>query len=257
MRSRSGFTLIELLVVVAIIGILAAIATVNFQSYLRRAKFTETKTLISQMDLLISAIKVDEKRYPESYNIYELARKLTETGKDQLNTSGKHVRYWNNGANPFEVDEYGNTRTDAPVSDQLQTALGSNYNKLQVNIDSSNSSDQVGPIIVDSWGMPILYISSSSYCPSNRCNSDPSFGTTRPGAYQMQYDQNRDPVQRMKPFNTSGFQLMSFGPNKSTADSTDTKTGGIGSLLWNDDIDNNGDGNKDMGDEAEDDIGNY
>ncbi|MDX7712647.1 pilin [Aeromonas caviae] len=41
MKRQSGFTLIELMIVVAIVAILAAIALPAYQSYTKRAKFTE------------------------------------------------------------------------------------------------------------------------------------------------------------------------------------------------------------------------
>lgn len=41
MKRQSGFTLIELMIVVAIVAILAAIALPAYQSYTKRAKFSE------------------------------------------------------------------------------------------------------------------------------------------------------------------------------------------------------------------------
>lgn len=41
MKRQSGFTLIELMIVVAIVAILAAIALPAYQTYTKRAKFSE------------------------------------------------------------------------------------------------------------------------------------------------------------------------------------------------------------------------
>jgi len=52
---QSGFTLIELLIVVAIIGILAAIAVPQYQSYTLKARFTEVINATSPFKLAVDS----------------------------------------------------------------------------------------------------------------------------------------------------------------------------------------------------------
>jgi general secretion pathway protein G len=89
LRREDGLTLIELLVVLAIIGLIAAIATPQVIGYLDRAKVSTTKTQIQHLSTALDLFKLDIGRYPTSD---EGLTALMAAPKDSKNWSGPYLK---------------------------------------------------------------------------------------------------------------------------------------------------------------------
>ena len=59
-RAQAGFTLIELMIVVAIIGILAAVALPAYQTYTKKAKFSEVVLATAALKTAIEICAQDQ-----------------------------------------------------------------------------------------------------------------------------------------------------------------------------------------------------
>ena len=60
---EQGFTLVELMIVVAIIGILAAIAIPNFQTYQAKARQTEAKLALSSVYMALTSFQAEKSSF--------------------------------------------------------------------------------------------------------------------------------------------------------------------------------------------------
>ena len=65
-RSRSGFTLVELMVVIAIVGMLAAVVTVNVMRQVVTAKKARVKVDMRSVTAAIKLHKTNTGRYPDA-----------------------------------------------------------------------------------------------------------------------------------------------------------------------------------------------
>lgn len=79
-----GFTLIELLVVLAILGLLAAIATPQVLKYLASAKVSAARTQVESLSSALDLYKLDIGRYP-----------TTLEGLEALVTAPAGAESWN------------------------------------------------------------------------------------------------------------------------------------------------------------------
>ena len=72
-KTQKGFTLIELMIVIAIVGILAAIALPAYQTYVKRAKFSE-------VIVASTAMKSQVEVYVQKYGALPAANQVQNAG---------------------------------------------------------------------------------------------------------------------------------------------------------------------------------
>lgn len=116
---QPGFTLIEVMIVVAILGILAALAVPQYQTFTTRAKISEGLVLLGPVKLAVAEYYASRGRLPDVPGNNWLAL-LSELGLNVSAVSGaasgsfvKRI-WWNNGGKEIRI-RYGFD----PIDDKL------------------------------------------------------------------------------------------------------------------------------------------
>ncbi len=132
-RSRKmGYTLMELMVVIAIIGLLAAMATVGVRHILVRGYQTTAKSECNQIVMALELYHQEHEAYPPADNLAVLEQKSETTGEKYL-AKGDTKDPWGNTYDFFIQD--GEIIVKSYGKDGKQGGTGANR-------DISNTDDK-------------------------------------------------------------------------------------------------------------------
>jgi type IV pilus assembly protein PilA len=121
--NEKGFTLIELMIVIAIIGILASIALPAYQTYMKKAKFSEVVLATSDLKTSVELCAQDEGKL-NNCNSGTTATSLVKT----VTSTTTEI---NNGAKAKEVKSVSGNATTIEVEATAVGASGSAVNGLE------------------------------------------------------------------------------------------------------------------------------
>lgn len=131
--SCNGFTLIELMITVAVIGILATLATGSFLSYQAKAKQAEVKNNLGTIGKLAESYRAEYDTYDTDWN-----------GLGWLPNFTTRYRYWYNGQSAPNTPTSPEIGVNYSDPGSAVSSNGSSFTAAAVgNIDYDLSSDQI------------------------------------------------------------------------------------------------------------------
>ena len=93
LQLNKGFTLIELLVVISIIGILATLITANFIGVRQRARDTQRKSDLRQIQSALELYKSDLGAYPSGFGNYSVTNTSSCSNAAKVSFTANGVTY--------------------------------------------------------------------------------------------------------------------------------------------------------------------
>lgn len=134
-QNDRGFTLIELLIVIAIIGILATLISANFIGVRQRARDTERKSDLRQLQAALELYKSDLGSYPTGFSNYSVTNSSSCSSSSRVSFTANSVTYMSKvpcdplSSNGFNGNNY-----------YYYSASGTSY-VLAACLENSNDSD--------------------------------------------------------------------------------------------------------------------
>ena len=139
MRLSKGFSLIELLTVVAIVGILASVGIVSYNSYVWSTKKTSVKNIMQQMSLAQTEYISNTGSYFESSTPDACDTTATKTQSTEINTRLLESETLDPDKLKFNLCVV-DTSTDVPyISDYTVIAQAADGKKCKLQMHSNGS----------------------------------------------------------------------------------------------------------------------
>jgi type IV pilus assembly protein PilE len=152
LQSPGGFTLIELMIVMAILGILASVATVSYNHFVTKAKSVEGELVVHEVDRLESVYHVSNHAYTDSFA--NLGLSMTGTLKyyapevrigtttDKMSYQVRAVPIAASGTDAWLLTSYrdGSVQVDRMSAKDLDAYATARYLGKEVSITSTQTA---------------------------------------------------------------------------------------------------------------------
>ncbi len=139
-KPQSGFTLIELMIVVAIIGILATIATTQYQRFIAKAQVSEAASLLGGAKTVVEFEAAQNGTFPANGSLADVGIKISGTYIEKIESSD---------ANKTLTATFRNTNTSKLIQGKSLVFQRSSDGAWTCKVTPSTIPDNLLPKVCD------------------------------------------------------------------------------------------------------------